>query len=151
MISENNADRDISRHLRTLELHLPGWKNRSTPDNLPPPTTTCNPSYPASAEIIWHYRGDSGYLYGTYPDGHYVEMSPRGKLKRIYSLRQIDDALHDIDVYGVPAASRKHNIPQGTLRRWKNQRKNCVFPLALSARVCYLLLFPPRTLGNTPS
>jgi hypothetical protein len=72
----------------------------------------------AGITVEWHYQGASGWSYGTDQDGHNYELSPAGKLSRIYSLNERHDAMAYMGRFGASKAARKFDIPQRTIRSW---------------------------------
>jgi hypothetical protein len=72
----------------------------------------------ADIMVNWHYHGASGWSYGTDQGGHYYEMSPDGKLKRIYSLNERHEVTGYAQKFGPSKAARKFDIPQRTIRSW---------------------------------
>jgi hypothetical protein len=75
----------------------------------------------AGIVVEWHYHGKSGWSYGTDQDGHNYEMSPDGKLKRIYALNERREAVLLAQRFGPTKASRKFGIPLETVRSWSKR------------------------------
>ena len=72
----------------------------------------------AKITVEWHYQGASGWAYGTDQAGHNYELSPAGKLSRLYSLNERHDAMAYMGRFGASKAARKFDIPQRTIRSW---------------------------------
>lgn len=81
-------------------------------------------SNPAEVKITveWHYHGGSGWSYGRDQAGHNYEMSPEGKVKRIYSMNESREAVAYAGQFGPAKAARKFDIPVDTIRSWKRRR-----------------------------
>ena len=75
----------------------------------------------AGIMVSWHYHGASGWSYGTDQEGHNYEMSPEGKLKRIYSLNERGQAVAFARQAGPAKAARKFDIPPATVRSWMSR------------------------------
>jgi hypothetical protein len=67
-------------------------------------------------DIDWHYVSPMIW-FGRCPEGHDYALE-RGRVGRVYSLKQRQDALVLIVEYGLSAASRKTGIPRTTLKNW---------------------------------
>lgn len=71
-------------------------------------------------DISWHYVSPSVWL-GRSPQGHDFALE-RGRIARIYSLRQREEALALVAEYGLTAASRKAGIPRTTLKNLQTRK-----------------------------
>lgn len=68
--------------------------------------------------IVFHYHGASGYSYGTNSKGHDVAVSAKGRIERIYSVNQRQEAVDFGQRFGAAKSSRKFDIPAATIRKW---------------------------------
>lgn len=68
--------------------------------------------------VEWHFHGASGWSYGHDQAGHNYEMSPEGKVKRIYSLNERQAVVDYAQRFGPAKAVRKFDIPRRTVRSW---------------------------------
>ena len=75
----------------------------------------------AGIMVEWHYRGASGWSYGKDQEGRNYEMSPEGRLKRIYSLNERGETVTYAQRFGAARAARKFDVPAGTIRSWINR------------------------------
>lgn len=71
--------------------------------------------------VEWHYHSASGWSYGHDQAGHNYELSPEGRLKRIYSLNERREAVTYAQRFGPARAARKFDIPPGTVRSWASR------------------------------
>jgi hypothetical protein len=76
----------------------------------------------AAIMVEWHYHGPSGWSYGQDQDGHNYEMSPEGRLKRIYSLNERSETVTYAQRFGAARAAGKYGIPAGTIRSWMTRK-----------------------------
>ena len=67
-------------------------------------------------DIDWHYTSPLIW-FGRSPEGHDYALE-RGRITRVYSLRERQEALAVVSDYGLSAASRKTGIPRTTLKNW---------------------------------
>ena len=72
--------------------------------------------------VEWHYHGASGWSYGHDRAGHSYELSPDGKVKRIYSLNECREALAFARRFGPTKAAQKLDIPVNTIKSWRRRR-----------------------------
>jgi hypothetical protein len=114
--------RQVSRtredSLRVLRNHLPGFREPS--GELPALRWDDLEGKPM--DINFHYHGESGWSYGTTTAGHNVEVSPAGKVKRIYSLNERAEVVTFAGRVGPGKASKKFDIPAGTIRSWMGRK-----------------------------
>lgn len=75
---------------------------------------------PAEVRIMvdWHYHGASGWSYGRDQAGHNYEMSPEGRMARIYSMNERAEAVAYAGRFGDTKAARKFDVPRRTIRTW---------------------------------
>jgi hypothetical protein len=72
----------------------------------------------AADQIIWHYKG-AGHRLGRTVEGADVRQDVgSGKIERIYSLRQRDDAVKLAAECGQAEAARRMGIPRRTIQSW---------------------------------
>jgi hypothetical protein len=72
----------------------------------------------AQDQITWHYKG-TGHRLGRTAEGADVRQDVEtGKIERIYSLRQRDDALKLAAECGQSEAARRLGIPRATVQSW---------------------------------
>jgi hypothetical protein len=103
--------------LRALWNHLPGF----TVPQGPLSALRWEDVEGAPMDINFHYHGESGWSYGTDTNGHDVSVSPGGKVERVYSVNQRQEAVSCARRFGAAKASRKFDIPVKTIRTWVNR------------------------------
>jgi len=99
-------------------LRLYGWV---VPDGINVVTIPEGKAAVIALAVDWYYHGASGWSYGRDESGHNYEQSPGGKLKRIYSLNQRNEAVAYARRYGAAKAGRKYDVPAKTIRSWMNR------------------------------
>jgi hypothetical protein len=109
--SRNRADiiADAGRVLRLYGFNLPDDDSYAVP---------VSDHMKADIMVNWHYHGASGWSYGTDQDGHNYELSPEGKLGRIYSPNERREAVDYMRKFGPAKAVRKFGAPRRTIRSW---------------------------------
>jgi len=73
--------------------------------------------------VEWNYHGGSGWSYGQDEAGRNYELSPDGKVKRIYSLHERDEVTTYARRYGAAEVGREFNIPVNTIRSWVGRKR----------------------------
>ena len=69
-------------------------------------------------DVSWTYHGESGWSYGRDSEGQNYEMSPDGKVKRIYSLNERCAVVAMAGRLGPGIAARKYGVPRETIKSW---------------------------------
>jgi hypothetical protein len=99
-------------------LRLNGW---TIPDDINAVTIAAEKAAAIVDTVKWSYHGASGWSYGQDDDGRNYELSPDGKLKRIYSLSQRNEAVAYARRLGAAKGGRKYDIPAKTIRSWMSR------------------------------